>query len=229
VVSPGCISDRDGDGSGADDPTASWRDPGFAQTDDHPVVCVSWRESSDFAAWLGRKTGKPYRLLSESEWEFVARAGTTTTFFWGSKAEDGCAFMNAADRTYKRGQPRDRNVFVDCDDGVVFTAPVGHYPPNPFGLLDVTGNAWEIVADCYEPTLTGIPTDGRARTAEVCNGPVVRGGSFDDYPEDFRLARRQHIGPDMRVGNIGFRVARDLDARERAGRAGVGPAHRRGI
>src|SRR5262249_6245713 len=83
VVSPGCLTDRDGDGTGADDPTASWRDPGFAQTDDHPAVCVSWREASDYAAWLGRKTGKPYRLLSEAEWEYVARGGTKTTFFWG--------------------------------------------------------------------------------------------------------------------------------------------------
>ena len=210
----GCITDRDGDGSGAEDPTASWSDPGFQQRDDHPVVCVSWQEAIDYAAWLSRRTGKRFRLPSESEWEYAARGGAKTAFFWGAVAEDGCRFMNGADHAYRRGMPKDTNLKVECDDGLVLTGPVGGYPPNPFGIRDITGNAWELVEDCWVPTLAGIPTDGSARGATACEQHLDRGGSFDDYPEDLRLASRHHVGSNARWANTGFRIARDLSATE---------------
>jgi formylglycine-generating enzyme required for sulfatase activity len=214
----GCVTDPDGDGEvgvdGGVDGKASWRDPGYSQGDDHPAVCISWQDASDYAAWLSRKTGKRYRLPSESEWEYAARGGTTTTFFWGAVAEDGCRYANAADQAYRRGMPNDKNLKVECEDGVVLTAPVGHYPPNPFGLLDITGNVWEVVEDCWTPTLDGIPTDGSARETAGCDQRVDRGGSFNDYPEDFRIASRHHVGATDRWGNDGFRVARELAAGE---------------
>lgn len=212
----GCVNDPDGDGEGGLDPAASFASPGFAQQDDHPVVCVSWQDATDYAAWLSRKTGKRYRLPSESEWEYAARGGTKTAFFWGTVAEEGCRFMNGADQAYRRGMPKDQSLKVECDDGVVLTAPVGRYSPNPFGLRDVTGNAWELVEDCYVPTLAGVPTDGSSRHSNACEQHGVRGGSLNDYPEDFRLARRQHLPASARWANTGFRIARDLTATELA-------------
>jgi len=210
----GCITDRDRDGEGADDPTASWLDPGYEQAPEHPVVCVSWQDAKDFAAWLSRKTGKGYRLLGEAEWEYAARGGTTTTFFWGQVAEVGCRTMNGGDRAYKRAEPTNRNLIVECDDGVAFTAPVGSYPANPFGLRDITGNAWELVEDCYQPSLEQIPTDGKPRTSDTCAEHGTRGGSLDDYPEDLRIASRHHVKSEARWGNTGFRVARSLSGAE---------------
>jgi formylglycine-generating enzyme required for sulfatase activity len=212
----GCVNDPDGDAENAGlDPAASFASPGFAQQDDHPAVCVSWQEATDYAAWLSRKTGKRYRLPSESEWEYAARGGARTAFFWGTRAEDGCRYMNAADQTYRRGMPKDVNLKVECDDGVVLTAPVGRYLANAFGLHDVTGNAWELVEDCYVPSLSGVPTDGSPRQSDACAEHPFRGGSFNDYPEDFRLARRQHVPASQRWANIGFRIARDLAPAEK--------------
>jgi formylglycine-generating enzyme required for sulfatase activity len=88
------------------DPNASWRNPGFEQTAEHPAVCVSWRDATDYAAWLARKTGRPYRLPSEAEWEYAARAGTTTVFFWGNDEERGCAYANGGDATLLRVLPQ---------------------------------------------------------------------------------------------------------------------------
>src|SRR3954468_939964 len=102
----GCLGLGDGTiGSGVDDPNASWRAPGFDQTDAHPVVCVSWQDAHDYAAWLAGKTGLDYRLPSESEWEYAARAGTTTPYYWGERADRGCDYMNGGDPSLVRAVP----------------------------------------------------------------------------------------------------------------------------
>ena len=202
------------------DRKASWRNPGFAQNSEHPAVCVSWQDAHDYAAWLARKTGRPYRLPSEAEWEYAARAGTATIFFWGTDEELGCVYANGGDPTLLRALPqlREEIVFslsegdagsryVKCSDGSAFTSAVRQYRPNAFGLYDIIGNAWEFVEDCsYE----SLPADGRARIDGSCESHRGRGGSWDDFPEEMRSARRTRLKSDVRRNDTGFRVALTL-------------------
>jgi formylglycine-generating enzyme required for sulfatase activity len=206
------------------DMKASWRNPGFEQTPEHPVVCISWEDARDYAAWLARKTGRPYRLPSEAEWEYAARAGTTTVFFWGNAEELGCDYMNGGDPTLLRALPQlheeiayslregDAGArYVKCNDGSAFTSPVRRYRPNAFGLYDIIGNAWEFVEDCWHESL---PTSGLARVAGPCEFRRSRGGSWDDFPEELRSARRSRVKPNTRGNYAGFRVARTLSTDE---------------
>ena len=148
-------------------PGRTWRSPGFSQTDSHPVVCVSWSDAKAYVAWLGRKTGQAYRLPSESEWEYVARAGTSTARYWGESETDQCRYANGRDQAFV-GQypdwvdPDDNQIAVSCDDGHAATAPVGSYEANGFGLHDVIGNVWEWVEDCWNGiAMTGHPCTER--------------------------------------------------------------------
>jgi formylglycine-generating enzyme required for sulfatase activity len=223
---PGCKTMGDGTATDAvSDATASWRSPGFEQAGNHPVVCVSWDDARDYAAWLARKTGRDYRLSSEAEWEHAARAGTTTAYFWGDRADRGCAYANSGDASLARALPRWSETLanalrngesgaeiVGCDDGASFTAPVGRYQPNAFGLYDMLGNAWEWVADCSRPAL---PSDARAHIDPTCKMHRARGGCWNDYPRDFRSARRSSAAPDDRWSATGFRVARSLSPASR--------------
>ena len=150
------------DGSWNLDDEASWRAPGFAQGDGHPVVCVSWTDAQAYVRWLSEETGKGYRLPSEAEWEYAARGGTTTSRYWGDGSSAQCAHANGADASAKRvhsGWP-----VASCDDGVVHTASVGSYDANAFGLFDVLGNVWEWTEDCWHGTYAGAPGDGAAWT-----------------------------------------------------------------
>jgi len=215
-----------GQGEWNHDAGASWTDPRFPQGDDHPVVCVSWQDAEDYAAWLARKTGKDYRLPSESEWEYAARGGTTTAYFWGANVDDGCGSANFGDRSLVRGVPGMLEVvrkdlasghmrarLAGCDDGGVFTTAAGRYAANPFGLRDMTGNAWEWIEDCYEDSFDTLPLDGKARTRDDCAWRIVRGGSWDDYPTDVRSASRHQVPPTSKRDDGGFRVARGLAKR----------------
>jgi formylglycine-generating enzyme required for sulfatase activity len=199
------------------DPKASWRNPGFRQTDNDPVVCVSWQDAKDYAAWLSRKTGKPYRLPSEAEWEYAARAGATSRYPWGDDEKRECEFLNGNDAALLAGLPalvpqiakelKDGDSgarAVQCNDGAAFTAPVRRYPPNAFGLYDMLGNAWEYVEDCWYEAL---PTSGAAHVEDSCESHRSRGGSWDDYPKDLRLARRSRVKPELRRNDAGFRIA----------------------
>jgi formylglycine-generating enzyme required for sulfatase activity len=172
----------------------SWRSPGFAQSGSHPVVCLNWNDAKAYVEWLSRKTEKPYRLLTEAEFEYAARAGTTTRYFFGDDEKDMCRYGNGADQTAKSSIPWGENLpfwlFFPCSDGYAYTSPVGSFAPNAFGLYDMHGNAWEWTEDCWHDNYHGAPTDGAAWTAGDCSRRVVRGGSWSNLPGALRAAIR---------------------------------------
>jgi formylglycine-generating enzyme required for sulfatase activity len=190
------------------DPAKDWRNPGYAQDDLHPATCVSWDDASAYTRWLGQKTGKHYRLLTEAEWEYAARAGTTTTRFWGDAGDTSCSYANGADFTFEAQLPDARNWAVaKCNDRYAYTAPVGTYRANGFGLHDMLGNVAEWTQDCWNANYSGAPTDGSAWTGGDCFLRVVRGGSWDDTPVGLRAAYRVGSPTVIRVYSRGFRVA----------------------
>ncbi|MFL9825556.1 SUMF1/EgtB/PvdO family nonheme iron enzyme [Rhodoplanes sp. SY1] len=193
----------------------SWRDPGFAQAGDHPVVCVGWHDAEAYAAWLSQRTGRTYRLPSEAEWEYAARgvttAGPAPRYHFGDDAAAMCGYANAADLTLRNALAgRGPTLFVPCRDDAVYTAPVGRFAPNAFGLVDMHGNAAEWVADCWNDGHAGASERGRARTDGDCGRRVVRGGSWVDDARRLRAAARIMNKPDDRSAIVGFRVVRDL-------------------
>jgi formylglycine-generating enzyme required for sulfatase activity len=188
----------------------SWRDPGFVQGDNHPVVGVSWNDAIAHIKWLSEKTRKAYRLASEAEWEYAARAGTTTARFWGEDPNQASRYANVADRQLKAKFPNWPWPVHDCDDGFAESAPVGSFEPNAFGLHDMIGNVWEWVQDCWNDSYKGAPADGRAWESGDCGRRVLRGGSWGGRPEDARAADRGRGGPGDRSLILGFRVARTL-------------------
>ncbi|MGO9171506.1 MAG: formylglycine-generating enzyme family protein [Rhodomicrobium sp.] len=174
----------------------SFRNPGFAQDDSHPVVCVNWDDAKAYALWLSGKTGKDYRLLSEGEWEYACRAGTTTPFWWGSSISTEQANYDG-NYTFgggKKGEYRKK------------TMPVKSFQPNPWGLYQVHGNVWEWCEDCWNENHKNAPSDGSAQTTGDCSVHVVRGGSWGNDPQDLRAAFRD--GDWDRNGSAGFRLAR---------------------
>lgn len=197
-----------------DDLAKSWRNPGYSQDDSHPVVCVSWTDAKAYADWLSKKSGKPYRLLTEAEWEYAARAGTSSPWIWGTEANASCDQANIADLAFEGGVPpgKDKvwNSYADCDDGSAYTAKAGSRQPNAFGLHDMIGNAWEWTEDCWNASHAGAPADGRARLTGVCTYRVARGGSWFNNPRNARSAIRNRDASANRTGNLGFRLARTL-------------------
>jgi formylglycine-generating enzyme required for sulfatase activity len=190
------------------------RAPGYPQGDDHPAVCVSWDEAQAYAEWLSRKTGKRYRLLSEAEWEYAARAGTTTSRPWGEDPSQSCREANLADEALVRDVTRATKWYPGwhaCRDGHVYTAPAGRLAPNAFGLHDMIGNAWEWVEDCWNDSHAGAPGDSSPRLTGDCTRRVYRGGAWRSYPDLARSALRSHAEAGLRHALIGFRVARELD------------------
>ena len=197
------------DKGGHSDDKATWLAPGFTQTGSEPVICVSWRDAVAYAEWLGDRTGQNYRLPTEAEWEYVARAGRRSFFPWdeGSR-DDACRIGNSFDKQGQTHFPAQEP--SPCDDGAVFTAPVGSYQPNRFKLFDMAGNVWEWVEDCYQPNYKNAPSDGSAVISDSCAEHVVRGGGWIDGQWDFRFARRYAIDGWGRENIVGFRLARDL-------------------
>ena len=118
-----------------------------------PVINVSWKDAQAYVQWLSRKTGQTYRLLSEAEWEYVARAGTSTAWYWGAREAGQCGYANGADEEAKKHNSS--WTVVGCDDGYYRTAPVGRFEANAFGLYDVLGNVWEWVQDCWHESYEG--------------------------------------------------------------------------
>ncbi len=189
----------------------SWRSPGFAQGDGHPVVCVSWRDAQSYVDWLSQETGERYRLLSESEWEYAARGGTVTSRYWGRTEVGQCRHANGGDRALKNRYSDWEWSVAACDDGHVHTSPAGSFRPNRYGLYDVLGNAWEWVEDCWHESYRGAPSDGRAWTTGNCVRRVLRGGSWYSKPRYLRSALRSRLETGNRHNYIGFRIARTLD------------------
>ena len=192
------------------DASKDWRHPGFAQTDKDPVVCVNWYDAKAYTEWLTKKTGKPYRLPTEAEWEYAARAGAQGSRPWGDDTSAACRYANVADASARRDVPGIAATwtFHDCDDHHAYTAPVGSYPPNAFGLYDMLGNAWEWTEKCWNAEQTGPPSVGRDRTSANCNESVLRGGGWVDSPAFVSYDFRFLIGSGDRDFYMGFRVAR---------------------
>jgi formylglycine-generating enzyme required for sulfatase activity len=187
----------------------TWRNPGFEQGPDHPVVCISWDEAQAYAQWLSAKTGERYRLLSEAEFEYIARAGTTTAYPWGASGEDICAHANSFDLAAKRAHPD--WPAADCDDGYTYTGPAEAFPANAFGIYGATGNVFQWTQDCWgEGGYSGAPSDGSARRTEGCNVRVIRGGSWLNSARGLRAAMRDLDRQQDRYTNLGFRAARAL-------------------
>jgi len=189
---------------------ANWSHPGFPQNDDHPAVCVNWADAQAYASWLSQKTGMKYRLPSEAEWEYAARAGTTGARWWGDNSGNACIYANVMDRTGKEQVPGVTSEIHECTDHWGYTAPVASYEANPFRLHDMLGNAWQWTEDCYHSNYSGVLADGSAWTSDACPGHVLRGGSWIDFPDVVRSAIRVRSESSVRAGNIGFRVARTL-------------------
>jgi formylglycine-generating enzyme required for sulfatase activity len=187
---------------------ANWQHPGFEQGERDPVVCMSWHDAVDYAGWLSRKTSKPYRLLSEAEWEYAAQASSNLPKL--AQPAGPCAVLNGADADYHRRFPGDGYVDADCHDGYSATSPVGHFPPNAFGLFDMQGNVVQWTADCYHPSYDGAPVDGSAWVSSSCMLRVGRGGAWISEPRDIRFAVRSQGDPSARYSANGFRVARSL-------------------
>lgn len=198
----------------------SWRDPGFAQppADADPVVCVSWEDARAYAQWLAERSGRGYRLPSETEWEYVARGGTSYARFWGAddSSEDAvvslaCDYANVYDASAVDAH-RFPYPHASCSDGYATVAPAGRFRPNAFGAHDVIGNVREWLADCYTRSYAGRPADGRAWTWQGgCESRVVRGGSWASRPREARAAARDAEAAGHRQSDLGFRVARDFD------------------
>jgi formylglycine-generating enzyme required for sulfatase activity len=189
----------------------TWRKPGFPQTGRDPAVCINWFEARAYAGWLSQITGKRYRLPSEAEWEYAARAGSSGSRPFVADAGTICSYLNAGDLSladaYKHR--RDTARYGICSDGFPFTAPAGSFPPNAFGLYDMLGNAFEWTEDCWNPTLDGASPDSRPRYSGECDKRVVRGGSWFNEPFRSRPAFRFRDSNGHNGNMLGFRVVRE--------------------
>jgi formylglycine-generating enzyme required for sulfatase activity/uncharacterized caspase-like protein len=172
----------------------SFRSPGFSQTGSHPAVCLNWDDAKAYVAWLSRKTGKSYRLLTEAEWEYAARAGSTTAYWWGDDIGKGNANCNGCGSQWDNKQ----------------TSPVDAFKANAFGLNDMHGNVVQWMEDCWHENYQSAPTDGSAWGGGDCSLRVTRGGSWVDKPGDLRAASRFGPPKTRTYNDQGFRVARTL-------------------
>jgi formylglycine-generating enzyme len=189
----------------------SWRNVGFEQTDEHPVVCVSWNDAVTFCKWLSKKEGKTYRLPTEAEWEYACRAGTTTRYYSGDDPETLAKVANVADATFRTGLPGHIVTLtsIKSSDGYLYTSPVGQFKPNAFGLYDMHGNAFQLCADLYDSDYYGkSPTDD-PRGPDRGDNNVRRGGCWFSGPQFARSADRSFIEPLERSQFMGFRVVRE--------------------
>jgi formylglycine-generating enzyme len=187
------------------DPDADWQNPGFSQTDNDPVVCVSWNDAQKYIAWLNSKFAGTsvhrYRLPTEEEWEYAARAGTTTPAYWGDNRQEQCKYENARDKSASVLDPD--APLAPCDDGFVWTSPVGSFKPNPWGLYDMLGDANQWTSSC--------PRDYRWADDDIrgknCSAKTIRGASWATIPFAVRAAARGGASVDSRNSTNGFRVA----------------------
>ena len=184
----------------------SWRNAGFEQTDEHPVVNVSWNDAVAFCEWLSDKEGREYRLPTEAEWEYACRAGTTTRYYHGDDPEDLATVGNVRDATLRARFP-DFDWTIKAEDGYVFTAPVGNFKPNAYGLYDMHGNVAQWCSDWYgHDYYKNSPVDDPQGPASG-SYRVARGGCWYDIAALCRSACRDSDGPGNGGVHLGFRVA----------------------
>lgn len=174
--------------------------------DNQPVVNVSWEEAVAFGKWLSQQSGQKYRLPTEAEWEYAARAGSNQSRFWGNNPEEACKYANVADMTAKK-QWAKWTAFA-CDDGYAVSAPVGKFMPNGYGLYDMLGNAWEWCEDIYNSeAYTKLPKDN-----PIFGGSgeyrVMRGGGWSNGPLGIRNSHRVGLSPDFGHHALGFRLVK---------------------
>ncbi|MGD0897395.1 MAG: formylglycine-generating enzyme family protein [Thermoguttaceae bacterium] len=194
---------------------SSWNNVGFDQTDEHPVVNVSWNDAVAFCKWLSRKEGKTYRLPTEAEWEYACRAGTTTRYYSGDDPETLTKVGNVADATLKARMPG-ANHTIKASDGYVFTSPVGSFRPNAFGLYDMHGNAWQWCSDYFRARsnyYAASPVDDPIGP-DSGSGRVLRGGSWNDGPLYVRSAACNGYSADCCYDFTGFRIAKNTEKQE---------------
>lgn len=196
------------DGAWRLDAQLSWQNAGYTQSATHPVVCVSWQDAQAYVTWLSKKTGQKYRLPSESEWEYAARAGSDLPRPWGTDDAAACRSANVADQTAALQYPGWK--VHPCSDGYVHTAPVGSFKPNALGLYDTLGNVFEWVQDCWHPDYQGAPTDGSAWLSGNCTERNMRGGSWFTAPALVATAARNRFEETHRSTSVGFRLAREI-------------------
>ena len=192
-----------------DSRSGNWQNPGYPQDDKHPVTCINWEDAKAYAEWMSKKTGKKYRLPSEAEWEYAARGHTRTTRYWGESAEEACGYANVADKT-AQAQIKGTSAWLvhNCMDGFAYTAPVGHFKANAFGLKDMLGNVWEWTEDSYHDNYKDAPTEGSAWQGDGVKR-VLRGGSWNNEPQNVRAAIRNGNKSVQRFSIFGFRLARE--------------------
>lgn len=196
------------DGSWQASSELNWNNVGYTQTAAHPVVCVSWRDAHEYAGWLSRKTGQRYRLPSESEWEYAARAGSPLPRPWNTNVEGACKSANVADQAAAQQYPGWK--VHPCSDGYVYTAPVGSFQPNAFGLHDMLGNVFEWVQDCWHADYRGAPADGSAWLNGDCSQRDMRGGSWFTTPSRVTTSARNRFEETYRSNSVGFRLVREI-------------------
>jgi len=197
---------RRGDAFEGRSPRYSWENPGFEQAGDHPVVNVTWHDAQALAKWLTGREGRHYRLPTEAEWEYACRAGTSTHYHSGDKPESLSRVANVFDADAAVHWPKWQGFALPTHDGYPFTAPVGRFEPNAFGLHDMHGNVWEWTGDWHDDTYYAHsplkdppgPTEGTVK--------VRRGGSWHTWPLYARCAYRNWNSPDTRYTLVGIRL-----------------------
>lgn len=192
---------------------ADWQNPGFKQTGQDPVVCVSWNDAQKYIAWLNVKLGNKstghYRLPTEAEWEYAARAGAQTPNYWGGVGSaNQCKFANARDLSAKDLDPGAPH--VNCFDGYIETSPVGSFQPNAWGLYDMLGNVQQWVMDCMQYDYSAASAAIMLNT-ENCTKKDIRGAGWATIPIGVRSACRNASKPNARNTDFSFRLAVDIN------------------
>lgn len=186
----------------------NWRNPGFDQTDNHPVVCVSWNDAQAYIAWLNKETASNYSLPSEAKWEYAARAGSSTNYHFGDEKAELCKYANLYDEVAKAINKYGWR-HAKCNDGEAKTAKVGQYKASSYGLHDMHGNVWEWAGDCWKSGYDDAPSNGDIYKSDECQHRVARGGSWYNIPTGVRSANRYWYKTSYRSFSLGFRLIRD--------------------
>ena len=195
-----------GDAFEGRDPRYSWRNPGFVQDDNHPVLNVTWNDAQAMAQWLSKTEGKTYRLPTEAEWEYAARAGSRTRYHHGDDPQGLTKVANSFDLSSKVNWPRYAVHALTGDDGYAFTAPVASFAPNAFGLYDMHGNAWEWTNDLYDENYYAHSPLDDPQGPKEGDVYVRRGGSWQTWALYLRSSYRNWNSPQTRYTLVGMRL-----------------------